>query len=112
MRLDAALTLPDQYLQKVDVATMAFSVEARCPLTDYRLVEWAMRLPLEWKLRGGQTKYLLKRALCRYLPDSIVYQPKLGFQCARRSVVARPAASVGRNVDQRSLGARAFADRW
>lgn len=79
MRLDAGFTLPDLFLQKVDVATMAFSLEARCPMTDYRLVEWAMRLPIEYKLRGGQTKYLLKRALRRHLPEDLVYRPKMGF---------------------------------
>jgi len=79
MRLDAGFILPGAYLQKVDVATMAFSVEARCPMTDFRLVEWAMRLPLEYKLRGGTTKYLLKKVLSRHLPDDMVYQPKKGF---------------------------------
>lgn len=79
MRLDAGLTLPDLFLQKVDVATMAFSLEARCPMTDYRLVEWAMRLPLELKVRNGETKYLLKKVLSRYLPAECVYQPKRGF---------------------------------
>ena len=79
MRLDAAYILPGAYLQKVDVATMAYSVEARCPMTDYRLVEWAMRLPLEYKLRGGTTKYLLKKVLARHLPAELVYQPKKGF---------------------------------
>lgn len=79
MRLDAAFILPGAYLQKVDVATMAFSLEARCPMTDYRLVEWAMRLPLEFKLRGGTTKYLLKKVLARHLPQDMVYQPKKGF---------------------------------
>ena len=79
MRLDTAYILPGAYLQKVDVATMAFSVEARCPMTDYRLVEWAMRLPLEYKLRGGTTKYLLKKVLSRHLPQEMVYQPKKGF---------------------------------
>ncbi len=79
MRLDAGLTLPDLFLQKVDVASMAFSLEARCPMTDYRLVEWAMRLPLEYKLRNGQTKYLLKKVLSRYLPASHVHRPKMGF---------------------------------
>jgi asparagine synthase (glutamine-hydrolysing) len=71
--------LPDGYLQKVDVATMAFPLEARCPLTDYRLVEWAMRLPVSHKLRGRQTKYLLKKVLCRYLPPALVYRRKRGF---------------------------------
>jgi asparagine synthase (glutamine-hydrolysing) len=79
MRLDAGITLPELFLQKVDVATMAFSLEARCPMTDYRLVEWAMRLPAEYKLRDGETKYLLKKALCRYLPPAQVYRKKMGF---------------------------------
>lgn len=79
MRLDVGFTLPEMFLQKVDVATMAFSLEARCPMTDYRLVEWAMRLPLEYKLRNGETKYLLKKALCRYLPPSQIYRKKMGF---------------------------------
>lgn len=79
MRLDLGFTLSDGYLQKVDVATMAFSLEARCPMVDYRLVEWSMRLPLRYKIRNGQTKYLLKKALSRYLPADLVYQPKRGF---------------------------------
>ena len=79
MRLDMGLQLVDGYLQKVDVATMAASLEARCPLIDYRLVEWSMRLPVAFKLRRGQTKYLLKKALCRYLPPQLVYRPKKGF---------------------------------
>lgn len=79
MRLDTGFVLPNLYLQKVDVATMAHSVEARCPLTDYRLVEWAMRLPLKYKLQRGTTKYLLKKLLARYLPPELVYRPKKGF---------------------------------
>jgi len=79
MRLDMGFTLPDLFLQKVDVATMAFSLEARCPMTDYRLVEWAMRLPMEFKLRNGETKYLLKKVLRRRIPAALVYQPKRGF---------------------------------
>jgi asparagine synthase (glutamine-hydrolysing) len=79
MRLDAGLTLPELFLQKVDVATMAYSLEARCPMTDYRLVEWAMRLPLEYKLRGGETKYLLRKVLLKYLPHDQAYRKKIGF---------------------------------
>ena len=79
MRLDLGFMLPDGYLQKVDVATMAFSLEARCPMVDYRMVEWSMRLPAQLKMRGNETKYLLKRLLCRYLPAELVYQPKRGF---------------------------------
>ena len=79
MRLDLAFTLVDGYLQKVDVATMASSLEARNPFLDYRIVEWSMRLPAEFKIRGGDTKYLLKKALCRYLPKDLIYRPKQGF---------------------------------
>jgi asparagine synthase (glutamine-hydrolysing) len=79
MRLDAGLTLPDLFLQKVDVATMAFSMEARCPMTDYRLVEWAMRLPAQFKIRNGESKYLLRKVLSKYLPRRCVYRPKMGF---------------------------------
>jgi asparagine synthase (glutamine-hydrolysing) len=79
MRLDSGLTLPDLFLQKVDVATMAFSLEARCPMTDYRLVEWAMRLPAQFKVRNGETKYLLKKVLSKYLPPGCIYRPKMGF---------------------------------
>jgi len=78
-RLDAGFTLPELFLQKVDVATMAFSLEARCPMTDYRLVEWAMRLPHEYKLRGRETKYLLKKILSQHLPAAHVYRKKMGF---------------------------------
>lgn len=79
MRLDSGFTLPDQFLQKVDVATMAYSLEARCPMTDYRLVEWAMRLPARYKYRDGESKYLLKRVASRYLANDRVYRPKMGF---------------------------------
>jgi len=80
MRLDASCTLPDDYLQKVDVATMAFSLESRQPLLDQDLVEWAMRLPLKWKIRGKENKYLLRRLAYRYVPRHILNRPKQGFE--------------------------------
>jgi asparagine synthase (glutamine-hydrolysing) len=80
MRLDAYYTLPDDYLQKVDVASMAFSLESREPLLDQDLVEWAMKLPLKWKLRCGQNKYLLRKLAYRYIPRKIVDRPKQGFE--------------------------------
>jgi len=54
MRLDLGFTLSDGYLQKVDVATMAFSLEARCPMVDYRLIEWSMRLPSDTRSAMGR----------------------------------------------------------
>lgn len=79
MRLDACFTLPDEYLQKVDVASMAFSLESRDPLLDHDLVEWAMKLPVSWKLRNGVNKYLLRKLAYRFVPKSILDRPKKGF---------------------------------
>ncbi len=79
MRLDALFTLADDFLQKVDVGSMAFSLESREPLLDQELVEWGMRLPLKWKLRGGTNKYLLRKLSYRYLPQEILDRPKQGF---------------------------------
>ena len=79
MRLDACYTLPDEYMQKVDVASMAFSLESREPLLDHKLVEWSMKLPLKWKLRDGTNKYLLRKLAYHYLPRAILDRPKQGF---------------------------------
>jgi asparagine synthase (glutamine-hydrolysing) len=79
MRLDCRFTLPDDYLVKVDVASMAFSLEAREPLLDHDVVEWGMRLPLVWKLREGQSKWLLRRLAERYVPRELLDRPKQGF---------------------------------
>ena len=80
MRLDSFYTLPDDYLQKVDVASMAFSLESREPLLDQDVVEWAVKLPLKWKLRAGQNKYLLRRLAYRYFPRELLDRPKKGFE--------------------------------
>ena len=80
MRLDTEHTLPEDYLQKVDLASMAFSLEARDPLLDQDIVEWAMKLPLSWKLRGSNNKYLLKKLVHRYIPRQIMDRPKKGFE--------------------------------
>jgi asparagine synthase (glutamine-hydrolysing) len=71
--------LPDDLLVKMDVATMAHSLEARSPLLDHRLMEFAARMPSRQKLRPGQTKYLLKKALRGVLPDEVLDRPKMGF---------------------------------
>lgn len=79
MRLDLAYTLPDDYLQKVDVGSMAFSLEARDPLLDHKIIEWAAKLPLSWKIRNGTNKYLLRKLAYRYVPREILDRPKMGF---------------------------------
>lgn len=79
MRLDLSYTLNDDYLQKTDVATMAFSLESRAPLLGKEVIEWALKLPVSWKLRRNTNKYLLRKLLYRYVPKSIVDRPKRGF---------------------------------
>lgn len=79
MRIDLSHTLTDDYLQKVDVSSMAFSLESRDPLLDQDLVEWAMHLPLGWKVHGKTDKYLLRKLTYRYVPRELLDRPKRGF---------------------------------
>lgn len=71
--------LPGDILTKVDRTSMAVGLEAREPLLDYRLVEFAATLPVSMRIRRGQGKWVMKHALERHLPRDILYRPKMGF---------------------------------
>jgi asparagine synthase (glutamine-hydrolysing) len=77
--LDLKNYLPLDILTKVDRMSMAHSIETRVPLLDHKLVEFAATIPPQMNLRGGTTKYILKRAMKGILPDRIVNRPKQGF---------------------------------
>lgn len=76
---DIKIWLPGDILTKVDRTSMAVGLEAREPLLDHRLLAFAASLPVSQRVKGRTGKYLMKKALRRYLPDDILFRPKMGF---------------------------------
>jgi asparagine synthase (glutamine-hydrolysing) len=79
LAVDTGTYLPDDLLVKVDRASMAHAVETRAPFLDHHLVEFAASLPVTYKVRRGETKYLLKQAMRSLLPDPVLARGKMGF---------------------------------
>ncbi|KQW42079.1 MULTISPECIES: asparagine synthase (glutamine-hydrolyzing) [unclassified Roseateles] len=77
--LDQITYLPDDILVKVDRAAMAASLETRAPLLDHRVVEFAWRVPMHQKIRGGKGKWLMRELLYRDVPRELIERPKQGF---------------------------------
>lgn len=77
--VELKLRLAELLLMRVDKITMATSVETRVPFLDHKLVEFAMTIPRSMKVRDGQNKWILKKALEGLVPNDILYRPKQGF---------------------------------
>ena len=80
---DIKLYLPGDLLPKVDITTMAVSLEARNRLLDQHLMKWAASLPGDLKVNHGITKYLFKKALEPWLPSNLIHRNRMGFEIPR-----------------------------
>lgn len=79
MLLDQDTYLPEDILCKVDRATMRYSLEARCPILDYRIIEYSYQIPHEYKFHDGNKKYIIKDIAYDYIPKELLERPKKGF---------------------------------
>ena len=95
---DLKFWMPGDILTKVDRTSMAVSLEAREPLLDHRLVEFAARLPEEMRVKGRTGKHLLKKCMERYLPHDILYRPKQGFVTPIADWLRGPLSSEARAI--------------
>lgn len=109
---DLKIWLPGDILTKVDRTSMAVGLEAREPLLDHRLVEFAASLPLDQRVRRGSGKWLMKRAMRRYLPEEILHRRKQGFVTPISAWFRGPlAAEADRIVASRALAETGWFDR-
>jgi asparagine synthase (glutamine-hydrolysing) len=115
--------LPDDLLIKTDRSSMAASLETRAPFLDHVLMECAARVPLNLKLKGMTSKYILKEIARSYLPDSIIDRPKHGFGVplgawlrrdmgiVRETLLSQQARAVEQLIDAHVNGSRDHAQR-
>lgn len=85
MLLDALTYLPDDILAKIDRAAMGVSLETRMPFLDRHVVEFVWRLPLSFKIRGNQSKWILRQICNKYIPEKYTERPKMGFVVPTRT---------------------------
>jgi asparagine synthase (glutamine-hydrolysing) len=117
MQAQMQTVLPDDYLAKVDGATMAVSVEARSPFLDIDLVELAMRIPADVRFRGGKSKYLLRRLALEQIPTECVERRKQGFAAPIGKWLRKDWADLvedcvlGSQVEQRGWFSRTALER-
>ena len=101
--------LPELLLMRVDKMSMATSVESRVPFLDHRLVEYSMRIPASFKLKNGETKYILKKAVEGIVPRNIIYRRKQGFAAPMNEWLRKDWAPL---VERVLLGSQLVRDGY
>jgi len=115
--LDMKTYLPGDILTKVDRASMAHALEVRVPLLDHQLVEWMAGLQPDMKLKAKEGKYIFKKSLESYLPNDVLYRPKMGFSVPLSSWFKGPLkdkvndALLGETMQQCGLFDQAFLQK-
>jgi len=110
LEVDVSTYLVDDLIAKIDIATMAYGLEARSPFLDHELMELAASIPANLKVRGASKKWILRQALRGWLPDDILDRPKQGFSVPLSAWLRGDLRDWSRDVllDPRSLGRGCF----
>ncbi len=109
--LDVKTYLCDDILVKVDRASMAVSLEVRCPILDHEFMEYAAKIPVSRKLKGGDQKHILKQSLLKKLPHNILYRPKMGFVVPIQHWLRSDLKDYAREILLESEGTKKYFQR-